>query len=89
MEKLTFNKFVDLCDYSDFRRCRSYIGEKLYNGYFYRLCGFRNGATVEKLQSYSNVKIYNGRTEYAPEIKFIGVFIADSESKAKNAKNII
>ena len=89
MEKLTFNKFVDLCGYSDFRRCRSYIGEKLYNGYFYRLCGFRNGATVEKLKNYSNVKIYNGRLEYAPEIKFIGVFVADSESKAKNAKNII
>ena len=89
MEKLTFNKFVDLCDYSALMRCRLYIGEKLYNGYFYKLCGFRNGATVESLKSYSNVKIYNGRIEYAPEIKFIGVFIADSESKAKNAKNII
>ena len=89
MEKLTFNKFVDLCDYSDFMRCRSYIGEKLYNGYFYRLNGLRNGATVEKLKNYSNVKIYKGRKEYAPEIKFIGIFIADTESKAKNAKNII
>lgn len=86
MEKLTFYKFVDLCDYSYFRRCRSYIGEKLYNGYFYRLFGFRNGATVESLKSYSNVKIYNGRMDYAPEIKFIGVFIADSESKAKKRK---
>ena len=89
MEKLNFNKFVDLCEYSAFKRCRSYIGEKLYNGYFYKICGFRNGATVENLKIYSNVKIYNGRTEYAPEIKFIGVFIANSESKAKNAKNII
>ena len=30
-----------------------------------------------KLESYNNVRVYNGHCEYAPEIKFYGVFVGD------------
>lgn len=89
MGKLDFYKFVDMCNYCDFSKQRAKIGDKLYNGYLYRLCGYKNGTTLDDLKKYSNVKIYNGHCEYAPELKYTRVFIAHSISKAKNVKNII
>lgn len=81
-------EFIRKYRYYDFFKCRSYINGKLKNGYLYKLCEHKQ-SDIEELKRYKNIKLFHCVPQYAPEIRNTAVFVAHSDSFAKNAKNII
>lgn len=70
--KIKFSTLVDLIDYYDFYR----FDTNGIKGMLYKTDKLTPEARKE-LESYNNVRIYQGNTEFAPEIKFYGVFVGD------------
>ena len=73
--KIKFEDLVDLVSYYDFYRFapKDTNGVK---GMFYKTDKL-NPEAKAKLESYNNVRVYNGHCEYAPEIRFYAVFVGD------------
>ena len=73
--KIKFSTLVDLIDYYDFYRFAPSNTNGI-EGMLYKTDKLTPEARKE-LESYNNVRIYQGNTEFAPEIKFYGVFVGD------------
>ena len=85
MKKLSFWEFTKHFKYYAFRRDRQKINGTLFTGYTYKT---EHPITPEQrkiLLNYSNVVVGCGCYQYAPELKFTTIFIANSKSKLKNA----
>lgn len=74
--KLNFIELSNICDYYDFVRYE-FENKK---GYIYKI----DKITIEqeeKINSYKNTKIFKIQSQYAPELKKYGVFLADKNFK--------
>lgn len=80
-KKLTFYEFIQLFRYSAYRHIKTKINNIAYCGYVYRLHEPTQQAIETATKEYNNIFIYKTYSQFAPEQKFLWLFIATKPIK--------
>ena len=84
MAKINSITFMQNFNFYSWSKCKRQIDGVLYNSYIFKLCKPLTTEQKTMLKNkYSNIEFLKGHAQYAPELKFEAVFIANSKSKGE------